>query len=69
MPSSEPNECTDSIQPASIAGISAGCGLSAQCRQILPLRPSRSPYVGSSSSMAAVSKPMPWLSDCTPYSA
>ena len=41
MPSSEPKECTDSTQPASIAGISAGCGLSAQCRQILPFRPER----------------------------
>jgi hypothetical protein len=31
MPSSEPKECTDSTKPASIAGISAGCGFSAQC--------------------------------------
>lgn len=31
MPSSEPKECTDFTKPDSIAGISAGCGLSAQC--------------------------------------
>ncbi len=42
MPSSEPNECTDLTKPDSIAGISAGCGFSAQCRQILPRRPSDS---------------------------
>ena len=34
------SECTDSTKPASMAGISVGCGLSAQCRQILPLSPS-----------------------------
>jgi hypothetical protein len=42
MPSSEPNECTDSTKPDSMAGISAGCGFSAQCWQIFPFRPSDS---------------------------
>jgi hypothetical protein len=69
MPSSDPKECTDSTQPASMAGISAGCGFNAQWRQIFPLSPSDSPKVGSSSSIAAVSKPMPWFRRCTPYSA
>jgi hypothetical protein len=40
-------------------GISVGCGFNAQCRQIFPRSPSDSAYVGSSSSIAAVSKPMP----------
>lgn len=42
IPSSEPNECTDCTKPDSIAGISAGCGFSAQCLQILPFSPSDS---------------------------
>ena len=33
--------CTDSTKPDSIAGMSVGCGFNAQCRQILPLSPSR----------------------------
>ncbi len=41
MPSSEPKEWIDSTQPASIAGISAGCGLSAQCLADLALQAER----------------------------
>ncbi len=57
------SSATVSTQPHSIAGMSVGCGLSVQLRQILPRSPSCSPYVGSISSIAAVLNPMPWLSD------
>ena len=39
MPDSPPKLWTDSTQPDSIAGISVGCGFSAQWQQILPRSP------------------------------
>ncbi len=66
MPTSEPKQWIWLTQPDSIAGMRVGCGFSAQWVAILPLRPSFSPNVGSSSSMAAALKPMPWLRRLTP---
>ena len=43
MPTSEPKQWICFTQPDSIAGISVGCGLSAQCVAISPFNPSRSP--------------------------
>ena len=39
MPTSEPKQWICSTQPASMAGMSVGCGLSAKCVQTLPFRP------------------------------
>ena len=43
MPTSEPKQWICSTQPDSIAGISAGCGLSAKWLATLPFSPSFSP--------------------------
>jgi hypothetical protein len=40
MPTSLPKQTTLSTQPLSIAGMSVGCGLRTQLRQILPRSPS-----------------------------
>jgi hypothetical protein len=40
MPTSEPKLWICLTHPDSIAGMSVGCGLSAQCVAILPLSPS-----------------------------